>query len=55
VTGAAEYADIAKLMFRERQKAKKSEVLSGDFCPRRENRIFWPAGALSLDLGPFDG
>jgi hypothetical protein len=26
VTGAAEYADIAKLIFRERQKAKKFEV-----------------------------
>jgi hypothetical protein len=55
VTDAAEYADIETLIFRERQKAKKSGVLSRDFYPRRENLIFWPAGVLSLDLGPFDG
>ena len=39
------------------RKAESKEIRSVIqwFFPRRENLIFWPEGALSLDLGPFDG
>jgi hypothetical protein len=39
------------------RKAEKKEIrgVIYGFCPRRENLIFWPEGALSLDLDPFDG
>jgi hypothetical protein len=42
-------ADISR-----KAESKEIRCVVQWFFPRRENLIFWPAGELSLDLGPFD-